>query len=97
MSGKRSRLTPGIHAEPPPAFADVPQIGRVVSVTAAGAMVVVDAMPGQKYGPAPWSLGSYATPTLAVDAEYYPHVGDIVLLVFAGVGVQAPVVTAWWR
>lgn len=76
---------------------DVPQVGRVATVSAAGAMVVIDAMPGLKYGPCPWNLGVHDTPTDAVTAGFAPRVGDRVLLIFAGVGVQAPVIAAWWR
>lgn len=94
---KFGRLTPGVHAEPPPMLHDVPQLGVVSAVSAAGAMVVVDAMPGLEYGPCPWGLGSHDTPQAAVAAGFAPRHGDRVLLVFAGVGVSAPVVTAWWR
>lgn len=94
---KFSRLTPGVYSEPGPAFADVPQVGSVVSVSAAGARVVLDEMPGQVFGPAPWSLGAFVSVAAAITGGGYPHPGDRVLVVFAGVGVGTTVVVAWWR
>lgn len=94
---KWSRLTPGVHADPAPALQDLPQTGRITSVSASGAFIVLDNMQGLKLGPAPWGLGSHATFDAAIAAGWTPLVNDRALVVFAGVGVGAPVITAWWR
>lgn len=86
---------PGANREP--RFQDVPQAGTVLTITAKGVRVELDGQPGIAFGPAPWSLGTYNTAALALAAGYAPRVGDRVLVVFAGIGVQTPVVTAWWR
>lgn len=94
---KFGRLSPGVFTERAPMLHDVPQTGRVKAVSAAGAMVVIDAMPDVTYGPCPWGLGSYDTPSDAVTAGFAPRPGDRALIVFAGIGVQTPVVVSWWR
>ena len=58
-------------------------------LTAAGVKFELDATPGHAYGPAPWSLGSYATAALAIVGGYKPLVGDRCLVVFAGAGIDA--------
>ena len=76
---------------------DTPQQATVLSVTAAGVMFELDATPGHSYGPAPWSLGAYATPALAITGGFRPIVGDRCLVVFAGAGIATPWVLGWWR
>lgn len=94
-----SQFTPGIfpgqHDEP--RLQDVPQVGTVRGVSAKGAVVEIDGQRGVTYGPAPWSLGSYSTAALAITGGFYPHTGDRCLIVFAGVGVETPILLAWWR
>lgn len=94
-SDSQPGVFPGANREP--RFEDVPQIGTVLTVAASGVRVEVDGQPGIAFGPAPWSLGSYDTAALALAGGWHPRVGDRVLVTFAGVGVQTPVVTAWWR
>ena len=88
-------VLPGQHAEP--RFQDAPQVGRVVAVSAKGALIELDGQKGWQYGPAPWGLGSHDTFTDAMTAGWHPRVGDRALVLFAGVGVETPVVTDWWR
>lgn len=94
-----STLTPGVMpgSRSAPPIQDAPQTARVVSVTAAGVVFELDATKGHSYGPAPWCIGSYATPALAVAGGFYPHVGDTCLVVFAGAGIDTPWVLAWSR
>lgn len=80
-----------------PRFQDVPQAGKVLSCTAAGVRVELDGSPGIAFGPAPWNLGSYDTPALALTGGFHPRVGDRCLVVFAGIGVAAPWVVSWTR
>lgn len=80
-----------------PRFQDVAQIGTVLTVTAAGVRVELEDQPGIAFGPAPWCLGSYDTAADALTGGFHPRVGDKALVVFAGVGVEAPVIQAWWR
>jgi hypothetical protein len=88
-------VLPGQHDAP--RLQDVPQVGRAVSVSARGVLVEIDGQRGVVYGPAPWCLGSYDTAALALAGGFCPRAGDRVLLVFAGVGVETPVVVSWWR
>ena len=88
-------VLPGARTAPP--IQDSPQLAKVLSVTAAGVKFELDATPGHAYGPAPWSLGSYATAALAIVGGYKPLVGDRCLVVFAGAGIASPVVVSWWR
>jgi hypothetical protein len=96
---KFSRFTPGVHLaqQRAPQPWDVPQLGRVTKVTAAGAWFELLSSPGNPFGPAPWGLGSYATVAAAITAGWKPLVGDTCLAVFAGIGPGSPVVLAWWR
>lgn len=80
-----------------PRLSDLPQTGRVVDVTAAGARVELDGQRGVLYGPASWSLGAYASPDAAILAGHYPHPDDRVVVVFAGAGIGSPWVLAWTR
>jgi hypothetical protein len=81
-----------------PRLQDTPQTGTVVDCTAAGARIELGGdQRGYLYGPARWGLGSYATPAAAIIGGHYPHPGDTVLLVFAGVGIEDPWICAWWR
>jgi hypothetical protein len=95
LAAFQAGVLPGTHDEP--RFQDAPQVGRVVAVSSRGATVELDGQRGWQYGPAPWSLGSYASFAAAITGGYFPHVGDRVLVLFAGVGVETPVVAAWWR
>lgn len=95
LAAFQAGVLPGQHDEP--RFQDAPQVGRVVAVSAKGATVELDGQRGWQYGPAPWSLGSYDSFALALAAGYGPRPGDRALVLFAGVGVETPVVTAWWR
>ena len=76
---------------------DVPQLGRVLSVTGKGALVELDARRGASYGPAPWTVGSYDTLTLALADGFAPRVGDRVVVVFPVVGIESPVIVWWGR
>jgi hypothetical protein len=80
-----------------PRMQDIPQLGTVLSITSKGAKVELDARRGEFYGPAPWTLGVYDTAALAITAGYAPRVGDKVVVLFAGVGIDTPVIVAWWR
>ncbi len=86
---------PGQHGEP--RLQDVPQLGKVLSVSSKGALVELDARKGEFYGPAPWCIGSYDALALALAAGFAPRVGDRVVVMFAGVGIDAPVIQVWWR
>lgn len=76
---------------------DTPQLGTVLAVTAAGVEVEIDGLRTQSCGPAPWSLGTHDTTAAAITAGDCPRTGDRCLVVFAGTGIAAPVVVAWWR
>lgn len=92
-------LTPGVLPGAATAIPiqDAPQVATVLSVTAEGVRFELDATRGHAYGPAPWCLGSYTTAALAIVGGFYPHVGDRALVVFAGTGIETPVVVSWWR
>lgn len=92
-------LTPGVMpgSRSAPSIQDTPQTARVISVTAKGVVFELDATPGHSYGPAPWSLGSFVSAAAAIVGGHYPHIGDRVLVVFAGAGIDTPIVLAWWR
>ena len=94
-----SALTPGVlpGARTAPPIQDSPQLATTLSVAAVGVKFELDATPGHAYGPAPWCLGSYATPALAITGGFAPTAGDRCLVVFAGAGIGSPIVLAWWR
>lgn len=94
-----SRWTPGVlpGARTAPPIQDAPQVATALTVTTAGVTFELDATPGHAYGPAPWGLGSYASAAAAIVGGYAPTVGDRVLVVFAGAGIETPVVVNWWR
>lgn len=80
-----------------PRLSDLPQVGRVIDVSTAGARFEVLGQSGVLYGPAPWPLGAYASVSSSITAGHYPHVGDVVLVVFAGRGIETPWVVGWTR
>lgn len=73
------------------------QQGKVLSVTSAGVKFSLDATPQSAYGPAPWSLGSYATAATAITGGFKPAVGDRCLVAFAGRGIETAWIVGWWR
>jgi hypothetical protein len=81
-----------------PRLQDLPQVARVVDVSVAACRVELGgSQRGVLYGPARWNLGQYDTPALAIAAGHYPRPGDVVLIVFAGAGIEDPWVVSWWR
>lgn len=98
-SNRFGPLTPGVlpGARTAPPVQDSPQQATVLSVSTKGVVFVLDATPGHSYGPAPWCLGSAATPAAAIAAGFVPLAGDRCLVLFTGLGLAAPWVAAWWR
>ena len=52
---------------------------------------------GAAYGPAPWCLGPHVSFAAAIAAEWMPITGDRSLVLFAGIGIENPVLVAGWR